>query len=122
MKIFRGKVVTGDGVAGRDLGTPTANLDLSKVDLEPGVYAAEAYLQGEKHDSIVCYGIGEPPKFEVHLFNFDEDIIGEELEVEIVEQVGELVPWSSVERMRQKILHDIELAGEVLKKRKKNQE
>lgn len=112
-KVYRGKVVTGDGIAGRDLGVPTANLDLGEIDLEPAVYAGYCDYGGERHRATVCYGVGEPMKFEVHLFDFDGELLGEELSVEIVEKVSELVPWSSVERMRQKILHDIQMANEL---------
>lgn len=107
----------GDGVAGRDLDTPTANLDLQDVDLEHGVYAAYATYDDRTYSAIVCYGVGEPPKFEVHLLDFDQDIFGEQLSVEILQKVSELIPWSSKERMRQKILHDVETAKEIFKKR-----
>lgn len=105
--------MTGDGIAGRDLGVPTANLDLNKIDLEPAVYAAYCEYDGERYRATVCYGVGEPMKFEVHLFDFDGDLLGEELSVEIVGKVSELVPWSSVERMRQKILHDLQMSNEI---------
>ena len=105
-------------MAGRDYDTPTANLDLPRdIDLEFGVYAAVTHYEDKEYHSTVCYGVGDPPKFEVHLFNFDKNILGEELNVDIIEQVSELVPWESIERMRQKILHDLEMARDVFKKR-----
>lgn len=117
-KEFLGKVISGDRLAGRDYDTPTANLDLpADIDLEYGVYAAITHHNGNRYHSTVCYGVGEPPKFEVHLFGFDGDILGNELRVEIVELVSELIPWQSIERMRQKILHDLEMAREIFKKR-----
>lgn len=118
MKRFKGIVVEGDGLAGPALGAPTANLDLKNVHLDSGVYAAFADYNGNRYDATVCYGVGEPPKFEVHIFDFDKNILGEELAVEIVEKVSELVPWESTERMRQKILHDFEMAQQLLKTKK----
>lgn len=111
--MYRGIVVTGDGVAGRDLGVPTANLDLKNIKLEPGIYAAYTEHDGIKHRSTVCYGAGDPMKFEVHLFDFDDDILGDEISVEIIEQVSEFMPWTSMERMRQKVLHDLEMAAQL---------
>ncbi len=103
---YKGLVVKGDGVAGRDLNMPTANLDLTEIDLEPAVYIAYTFFEGKKYRSLVCYGASASNKFEVHLFHFDGDLLGKELDVNILEKISDLVPWESVERMRQKILHD----------------
>ncbi|MFH1711823.1 MAG: riboflavin kinase [Patescibacteria group bacterium] len=110
-----GAVISGDGYAGSVLGIPTANLNVTPVGLEFGVYAARVVLKNNTYDAAVCYGALDAPKFEAHIFDFEGDILGETLIVEIVEQVSELITWQSHERMRQKILHDLELVREVLK-------
>lgn len=112
-KPIKGKVIRGDQLAGLEYGVPTANLDI-RPELEYGVYAAHVIRNAETHNAVVCYGVGEPPKFEVHLFNVEENLVGEELEITIVEKVSELIDWQSKERMRQKIIHDLEMAKEIL--------
>ena len=119
--VYIGVVEEGEGVAFRDFDVPTANLSFSDdVDIEPGVYAALTEYKGKKYESVLCYGVGEPPKFEVHLFDFDETIYGQTLKVGIVEKVSEIIPWDSKERMRQKIIHDLELVRELFEKKRKN--
>ena len=114
--IVRGTVVKGDGVASRDYNLPTANLDVKEPGIDTGVYAAHVRYKDQPYKAIVCYGVGNPAKFEVHLFDFDGDLTGEELTVGLIDKVSELIPWQSKERMRQKILHDIQLVREYLDK------
>ncbi len=109
-----GKVSTGEGVASSDYGIPTANLDLEKEpSLDFGVYAVCVKHKDRSYAGALCYGAGEPAKFEVHLLDFRGDLNGDELSVEILEKVSELVDFGSKERMRHKILHDIQLVRQV---------
>ena len=80
-----GTVVRGDG-RGRELGFPTANLDVPKDLLVPpdGVYA------GAARDRRAAVSIGTNPHFdgverrvEAHLLDFDGDLYGQRLVVEI---------------------------------------
>jgi riboflavin kinase / FMN adenylyltransferase len=85
-----GHVVHGDK-RGRTIGFPTANIDTNDEYLIPptGVYAVRLMVQNEWHDG-VC-NVGFKPTFnkeslkqtiEVHLFDFERDIYGEEVVVE----------------------------------------
>lgn len=114
---FSGVVVRGEGEAGPLYGIPTANLKLSESpDIEIGIYAAVVDYDGKKYNASVCYGPEEDSKFEVHLFDFDADISGKQLSGEIVEKISEFVELYSEERLRQKILHDIEIIKEYFTK------
>jgi len=70
------RVVEGDRV-GRQLGFPTANLDVSELVLPPyGVYAAEALVAGRAHPAVLNLGVRptldrpEPtPRLEAHLLD-----------------------------------------------------
>jgi len=116
---FIGIVERGEGIALQDYDIATANLCFdSIIPLDSGVYAAFTEYNGKIYQSIVCYGVGVPKKFEVHLFGFEKEIYGEILQVTVVEKVSEIIPWESRERMRQKIIHDVELVQEVFKKNK----
>ena len=85
-----GRVVEGDRL-GRQLGFPTANLDAASLVLPPnGVYSGSTKLKGQLYR--VALNIGFRPtvaaaapqlRVEAHLLDFDGDLYGEELEVEI---------------------------------------
>jgi len=84
-----GTVVRGDG-RGRELGFPTANLDVPEGLLIPpdGVYA------GWTRDKRAAVSIGTNPHFdgverrvEAHLLDFDGDLYGERLVVELWERL-----------------------------------
>ncbi len=90
-----GLVVRGESV-GRTLGYPTANLRLHEEKLVPadGVYAARARLGGEEAWRPAAVSIGVRPTFdgrtralEVFLLDWDGDLLGRELEVELVEWI-----------------------------------
>ncbi|RMD52188.1 hypothetical protein D6827_00540 [Candidatus Parcubacteria bacterium] len=107
---FSGIVVTGDGEAGIAYGIPTANLNLTeKPEIDIGVYAATVELDGQTYYAAVCWGPENKPKFEVHLLNFSDDIVGKKIRGEIKEKISEFVALYSTERLRQKILHDIDM-------------
>lgn len=95
-----GTVIAGDG-RGRQLGWPTANLDLHHEVRPPrGVYGCEVELGGKRHPALCNIGIrptftnaaapaGEPSweqrdsmeHVEVHLLGFRGDLYGRDLEV-----------------------------------------
>jgi riboflavin kinase/FMN adenylyltransferase len=88
-----GRVVAGDGI-GRTLGVPTANLRLSEEKLVPahGIYAVWVRLAGESATRPGAMSIGVRPTFggqvptlEVHLLDWNGDLLGSEVEVEFAE-------------------------------------
>jgi riboflavin kinase/FMN adenylyltransferase len=95
---LRGVVVVGDR-RGRDLGYPTANLRFDYVPAMPprGIYTGRAAVEergvGPGHPALVS--IGTRPTFhdqgellvEVHLLDFDGDLYGAALELELVDRL-----------------------------------
>jgi riboflavin kinase/FMN adenylyltransferase len=90
---LRGTVIGGDR-RGRTIGFPTANL-LNEVELLPahGVYAVHARVDGGPHLAGAA-NIGVRPtvdgtrlSIEIHLLDFDADIYGAELTVELVARI-----------------------------------
>jgi FAD synthase len=85
-----GTVVLGDQ-RGRTLGFPTANVRIGPdVDLADGVYAGEVELEdGSRH--LAAISVGRRPMYyeagerlvEAYLLNFDRDIYGEKVRIEI---------------------------------------
>ncbi len=108
-----GKVVTGDKL-GRQLGFPTANLDVTGLVLPPnGVYAGIINLNGKLYR--VALNIGFRPtvtagvqlRVEAHLLDFDGELYGSELEIEIGEKLRDEKKFSSPDELKKQIAHDI---------------
>ncbi|MDD5140051.1 MAG: bifunctional riboflavin kinase/FAD synthetase [Verrucomicrobiales bacterium] len=109
-----GRVVEGDRL-GRQLGFPTANLDVTGLALPPnGVYSGCAKLNGQIHR--VALNIGLRPTVapakpqlcvEAHLLDFDGNLYGEELEVEIGDKLRDEQKFASATELREQIARDI---------------
>lgn len=86
-----GEVVLGDK-RGLELGYPTANFKLCPTCLlAQGVYAVRVRLGVRMFDGVASFGkpmfdIHHSP-FEVHIFDFDEDIYGQQIEVALVSYI-----------------------------------
>jgi len=98
---------------GRTLGFPTANLMEVKT-LVPanGVYAGWGMVDQQRFRAAIH--IGPNPTFaeaarkiEVHLLDFQGDIYGHELHVDIVERVREVRRFGSVEELRSQLNLDL---------------
>ena len=87
---IRGPVIHGDK-RGRTIGVPTANIDLGDY-MRPayGVYAIRARLQdGRTFDGVASLGVRpmyalETPLLEAWLFDFDGDLYGQALDVQLI--------------------------------------
>jgi riboflavin kinase / FMN adenylyltransferase len=108
-----GTVLHGDGL-GRQLGFPTANLDVNGLELPPtGVYAAWARQNENLHAAAV--NIGHRPtvsscselRFECHLLDTTPDLYGRELEVELVRRLRSERSFASLEDLKKQIAVDI---------------
>ncbi len=109
-----GRVVEGDRL-GRQLGFPTANLDATNLILPPnGVYSGCTKLKGQFYR--VALNIGFRPtvasakpqlRVEAHLLDFDDDLYGNELEVEVGEKLRDEQKFASPTELREQIARDI---------------
>ena len=113
-EIFRGTVVNGNKI-GRRIGFPTANIVIDGgAALENGVYKATVAVGGERYGAIVNVGVkptvgsGEKRIMEAHILGFDEDIYGQEIEVELGDFVREERKFNSMEELRAQIAKDKE--------------
>lgn len=94
--IVEGIVIKGDQ-RGRELGYPTANFELHPNSrLAQGIYAVRLKLGDRLLDGVASYGKpmfnNTQPPFEVHIFDFDEDIYGEKVEVALISPIrGQMV-------------------------------
>ena len=116
-----GIVVKGDG-RGRGLGFPTANI-ASRHSIIPsnGVYAVRLFVRDKYYSGIV--NIGMRPTFdaksmaiEVHIFDFDEDIYGEEMTVYFANKIREERKFGNAQALIKQINADINIAKDLLSK------
>ena len=116
-----GVVIKGDG-RGKGLGFPTANL-APRHSLIPsnGVYAVRLLVRDKYYDGIV--NIGLRPTFdaksmaiEVHIFDFNEDIYGEEMTVYFANKIREEKKFDSADSLIGQITKDISAAKTILAK------
>lgn len=105
-----GRVITGLG-QGRTLGYPTANLDCDPGALEGGVYAAFVIYRGVRYPAALMvggdFGADAKPKVEAHLLDQELELVGETLDVEVLERVSEMRRVSSREELLRKIEGDL---------------
>ncbi|MBM3834208.1 MAG: bifunctional riboflavin kinase/FAD synthetase [Verrucomicrobia bacterium] len=116
-----GNVIPGDQL-GRQLGFPTANLDITQLTLPPnGVYAVLALVKGSTHQAVLNIGHrptlerSEPElRAEVHLLDFSHDLYGQEVELTFVEMLRPEQKFLSIDELKEQIERDITKAREVL--------
>lgn len=113
-------VIEGDK-RGRELGFPTANLEPDPRLLRParGVYAARTHLDGEVLDSVVNVGIrptvdGTVERVEVHILDWDGDLYGQLLPVDILERIRDERRFGSLDDLVAQIARDVDQARRLL--------
>lgn len=123
-----GRVVRGSGI-GREIGFPTANLQVENEILPPdGVYAAFAVYDGKLHKAAASLGVR--PTFEkksgpaervleVHLLDDTRNLYGYELEVFFVTRLRELRKYAATAALVEQIRRDARDAAKKLASKKK---
>lgn len=121
---IRATVVRGRGEA-RRLGLPTANLDTAGLALPPpGAYAARVSVSGARQPLAGVVGVTLRPTFpgaipaepqlEVHILDFDGDLYGKMLDVELVARLRGEMRFESGEALFDQIRRDAEAARSIL--------
>lgn len=117
---LRGRVSHGDK-RGRVLGFPTANLNgETPRAMAFGVYASTTRIPGREraYPSVTSYGTrptfdGFDTRIETHILDFNEDIYGQDIEVELVEFIRPELRFKSVEALIEAIHGDIAAARSI---------
>lgn len=119
---LRGVVIDGEK-RGHSIGFPTANLLLDDRFVVPlkGVYAVRATLNGKSLPGVMNLGVKPTfhegvtkPSFEVHLFDFDQNIYGEHMTVDMVHFIREERKFPSIQELISQIKADADHARELL--------
>ncbi|MFT4661953.1 MAG: riboflavin kinase/FMN adenylyltransferase [Patiriisocius sp.] len=115
---FSGTVVSGDQ-RGRELGFPTANLLVSpdKIIPDTGVFAVRAQVKGLWYQGMLNVGFKptvndsvSKKSIEVNLFNFDKQIYGEKVIIEINSKLRDEIKFNSLDDLKLQLNRDMKLA------------
>lgn len=115
---LRGRVDAGAG-RGRTLGIPTANLSQIETLLPAaGVYAGLALLETSRHPAAIH--LGPNPTFadsqwkvEAHLLDFDGDLYGRELRLELVDRVRGVERFADTAAFHRQLEQDLQRVREL---------
>jgi riboflavin kinase/FMN adenylyltransferase len=103
---------------GHQISIPTANISLGEYQRPKfGVYAVQAGPSGKipNRQGVANIGVrptvdGKSEMLEVHLFDFNEDIYGQEWEVVLMDFIRPEKAFSGIDALREQILRDVEEA------------
>jgi riboflavin kinase/FMN adenylyltransferase len=115
--LLTGKVVSGAGL-GSKIGFPTANLEVSGMQLPPnGVYAVRVHREERVYPGVANIGVrptvdptSSKRTVEVHLFDCSADLVGEELSLEFVQFLRGEQKFSDLDALKGQIAKDCERA------------
>ena len=110
---FQGTIIEGNKL-GRKLGFPTANLQINDGDkLIPGhgVYAVTATLHQKEFQGMMNIGIRPTLNdglfmIEVNLFEFDEEVYGQELKVHVRKFMRPEIKFNGLDALKEQIARD----------------
>jgi riboflavin kinase/FMN adenylyltransferase len=111
---IRGPVVRG-AERGRTIGFPTANLAVTPDRALPayGVYITRAIVGGRAYASATNIGIkptfeGERPSFEAHILDFEGDLYGRVIRIEVLQRLRGEVKFDSIDSLKAAIAADVQ--------------
>jgi riboflavin kinase / FMN adenylyltransferase len=116
---FTAGVVSGSG-RGKNLGTPTLNLNLADVpsSLQEGIYACFATIDGMREQAAMHYGprpvFKDTTSCEVHLLDRTLTSAPASVTVEIIERLRDVQDFPSPAALMDQIARDIERTRAIL--------
>lgn len=129
-----GMVIKGAGRGASLLHTPTANITTpNELVPKEGVYAVKVSIgnrqeaigkrkECEIYDGVANIGknptFGDVPmSYEVHIFNFDKNLLGEKIKIHFIDRIRDEKKFSGISELEENIRKDIEKAKQILAKR-----
>jgi len=116
-----GEVIHG-AKRGRELGFPTANLKLDPAcGLKHGIYAVRIGVGDMRYDGVASFGVRPmfdvgAPLLEVFLFDFDDDLYGQAVDVAFVGWIRHEQKFESIETLKRHMVADAAQARDALKR------
>lgn len=119
---LNGMVIHGDK-RGKEIGFPTANIrpgHANKIIPKDGVYAVKVRFDGQWYGGMMNIGLrptfnGKKRALEVHLFDFDENIYGKEVQVRFFDRIRDELKFSGVDELIAQLREDRNRALEILR-------
>lgn len=118
-----GGVVEHGDSRGKQIGFPTANINVPEEQVMPalGVYSAMVRTaEGRRLPAVVnignrpTFGENKPVTTEVHILDFDEDLYGQKLDIELMRYVRSEKKFSGVDELKEQIRKDCDLTRQYL--------
>jgi riboflavin kinase/FMN adenylyltransferase len=120
--IIKGIVVHGDKI-GKQLGFPTANISISeneKLIPKKGIYAVQVVINEKKYGGMMYIGdrptinTAQKTSIEVNIFDFNGDLYGETIEVELVAFIRYDEKYDELKLLRNQLVKDKATAQHLL--------
>ncbi len=121
--MLTGTVVSGKGL-GRELDFPTANLQIAesfKLIPKNGVYAVKSEIDGDNIYGMMNIGVNptvnenSDQNIEIHFFDFDKDIYGQELQIDVLVRLRDERKFDSLDALKSQLDIDQQNAKEQIK-------
>ena len=113
MIIIKGAVIRGQQL-GRRMGFPTANIDAHDNRVENGVYRSMVRIGGRSYRAMTNVGLrpsvdGRTRLLEAHIFDFNRDIYGETIQVELLDKIRDEKRFESIEELQRQLEIDAQM-------------
>ena len=117
-----GTVIPGDG-RGKQIGVPTANLEISLEQAVPGpgVYACRVTWEGKRYPAVTNIGVRPTfedtpvaPRVETHVLDFEHELYGQQIGLEFTAFLRPERKFDGIESLVSQIRADIEKGREIL--------
>lgn len=113
-------VVVGGQRLGRELGFPTANIELNEpLDIPNGVYISQVEIDGVDLPYRAISNLGENPtvggcrrRLETHILDFEGELYNHRLRVRLLKFLRREQHFSDIDALRQQIVRDVKQARE----------
>ncbi|HLT50489.1 MAG TPA: bifunctional riboflavin kinase/FAD synthetase [Arenibacter sp.] len=121
--MLSGIIVKGKGL-GKKLDFPTANLSIPetyKLIPKDGVYVVSSVINGNTVYGMMNIGLnptfeGKIRTIETNFFDFDQDIYGQNLQIDIIDRIRDEHKFSSVEALKAQLRKDREVSLSIISK------
>lgn len=115
--MLTGTITKGKGL-GRQIEFPTANLHIEeqyKLVPKNGVYTVKSYIDNKPVYGMMNIGVnptvgGTEKSIEVHFFNFDEDLYGKKIQLNLLKRQRDEKRFDSVEALKEQLFKDKKIA------------
>ncbi len=107
---------------GHTLGFPTLNIAPKPHIIQPkfGVYTVKININGVIKSGVMNFGLrptvaqGLTPLFEIHIFDFNQQIYGQKVNFELIDYIREEKKFPSLDALKQQIIMDVNIAKSML--------